>query len=327
MLSDRGFLYRPFSGKCRLMDSLKTSFFHSYNKNEGKREIMARYAQLYSESRVNALLDAMGITEEPPKKDRPYYRVGVGIGAITTKAVVMEKNTIVHKFIFETGLDSNDSAKRLLARLEHDGFPLRDCAIAATGIGQLAFPGAQEFVEIGQAHGRGAHFIYNSDGVVIDIGGQETQVMTVNHGTVKKIATNDRCSAAIGKYLQSTASRMGITEKQLSDLARKGTPTALPSMCIVFVESKLSELIAKGAPREDVCWIAIEAVVNRVAPLIPVMPNTTYMITGGQCNNDYLVERLSKRLGVEVLSSPLGIYAGVIGAALSLPAKRQKETE
>lgn len=288
---------------------------------------MARYAQLYSEERVNTLLQAMGMTEEAPKKERPYYRVGLGIGAITTKAVVMDKNTIIHKFIFSTGLNSNDAARRALARLEKDGFALRDCAIAATGVGQLAFPEADAFVEIGQAHGKGAHYIYNSDGIVIDIGGQETQIMTVNHGIVEKIATNDRCSAAIGKYLQSTAARMGMSEKELSDLARKGTPTALPSMCMVFVESKLSELIAQGASPEDVAWIAIEAVVNRVTPLIPAIPNTTYMITGGQCDNDYLIERLSGRLGIEVLSSPLGRYAGVIGAALSLPAKRKKDSE
>lgn len=268
----------------------------------------------------------MGMTEEEPKKERPYYRVGVGIGAITTKAVVMDKNAIVHKFIFDTGLNSADAAKRALDRLENDGLSLKDCAIAATGVGQLAFPNAEAFVEIGQAHGKGAYYLFNSNGIVIDIGGQETQIMTVDRGVVKKIATNDRCSAAIGKYLQTTAARMGVTETQLAELARKGTPTALPSMCMVFVESKLSELIAQGASPEDVAWIAFEAVVNRVTPLIPTIPDTTYMITGGQCDNDYLIERLNARLGVEVLSSPLGRYAGVIGAALSLPAKRQKES-
>lgn len=288
---------------------------------------MARYAQLYSDERVNTLLAAMGMTENEPERERKYYRVGLGIGSITTKVVVMDKNKIVHKFIFPTGYNSNDAAKHALDRLERDGYSRYDCAIAATGIGQLAVTNADLYIEIGQAHGKGAYYIYNSDGVVIDIGGQETQIITVDRGIINKIATNDRCSAAIGKYLESTAIRMGVSVAQLSEMARKGTPTPLPSMCMVFVESKLAELISQGATEEDVAWIAIEAVVNRVAPLIPATPNTTFMITGGQCENHYLIERLSARLGTEVLSSPLGRYAGVIGAALSLPAKRKKETE
>ena len=284
---------------------------------------MARYAQLYSEERINTLLDAMGLSEGEPAK-KAYYRVGVGIGSITTKVAVLDGNKLVHKFIFPTGLNSSDAAKRALRQLQLDGFPLRDCAIAATGIGQLAVPDPELCIEIGQAHGKGAYFIYNTDGIVVDIGGQETEIMTTEKGHVEKIATNDRCSAAIGKFLEVTANRMGVTEVELSEMARRGTPTALSSMCMVFVESKLSERIAQGAPPEDVAWIAIESVVNRVVPLIPTVAGATYMITGGQCENDYLIERLSDRLGVKVLSSPLGRYAGVIGAALALPAKRKE---
>ena len=292
--------------------------------NEVKQHTMsAKYAQLYSDTRISALLDAVNLSEdETPKEERPYYRVGVGIGSITAKVAVMEGNKLVHSFIFPTGLNSADAAKRCLDTLEREGYSREDCAFAATGIGQLAVSYASKNVDIGICHGKGAHWIYNTDGIVIDVGGQETQVMQVTNGRVERIASNDRCSAAVGKFLEGTASRMGVTQKRLEELAKAGTPRAVGSMCMVFVESELAKMMAQGASNEDLAWFAVESVACRVAPLVPLMPDTSYMITGGQCENHMLIERLSDKLGVQIKSSPLGRYAGVIGAALSLPAKR-----
>lgn len=286
----------------------------------------AKYAQLYSDARISALMDAVNLSDEKkPEEDRPYYRVGVGVGSITTKVAVLEGNKLVHTFIFPTGLNSNDAAKRCLDRLEADGFRRDDCAFAATGIGQMAVSYAAKNADIAICHGKGAHYIFNSDGIVIDIGGQETQIMEVSNGKVEKIASNDRCSAAVGKFLESTANRMGISVQKLEEIAHRGTPVPLSSMCMVFVESELAKKMAQGATNEDLAWIAVESVANRVAPLIPLHKDETYMLTGGQCDNHLLVQRLSEKLGVEIKTSPLGRYAGVIGAALSLPAKRSSK--
>ncbi|MDD6289646.1 MAG: acyl-CoA dehydratase activase [Eggerthellales bacterium] len=283
----------------------------------------ATYAQLYSDARISALMDAVNLSsEKKDEENRPYYRVGVGIGSITSKVAVLEGNKLVHYFIFPTGLNSSDAAKRCLQQLEADGYSREDCAFAATGIGQMAVNYAQKNVDIAICHGKGAHFLFSSDGIVIDIGGQETQIMEVSNGRVEKIASNDRCSAAVGKFLESTALRMGITVTKLEEIAHRGTPVALSSMCMVFVESELAKRMAQGASNEDLAWMAIESVANRVAPLIPLHKDATYMLTGGQCDNHLLVNRLSEKLGVEIKTSPLGRYAGVIGAALSLPAKR-----
>ena len=40
------------------------------------------------------------------------------------------------------------------------------------------------------------------------------------------------------------------------------------------------------------------------------------LLTGGLCDSGYLVQRLSRKLGVPVYSDPMGRYAGALGAAL-----------
>jgi activator of 2-hydroxyglutaryl-CoA dehydratase len=53
-----------------------------------------------------------------------------------------------------------------------------------------------------------------------------------------------------------------------------------------------------------------------VAQLISQIPAERYFLTGGLCEDAYLIGRLSHALGKPVVSTPMGRYAGAIGAAL-----------
>ena len=87
-------------------------------------------------------------------------------------------------------------------------------------------------------------------------------------------------------------------------------------MCTVFAESEVISLIGRGTPREDIAFGVIESVIMKVVQLIAQVPSDKYFLTGGLCEDQYVIERLENALKAPVTSAPLARYAGAIGAAL-----------
>ena len=247
------------------------------------------------------------------------YRVGIDIGSTATKAAVLDGERIAYTLVIPTGYSSVEAAAQVVEDLEAHGYPRGECAFVATGYGRVAVPFAAKTVTEITCHGKGAALLFGNDCTVVDIGGQDTKAIVLKNGKVVKFNMNDKCSAGTGKFIEVMANRLGLSQTQLSDLARKGQPTTISSMCTVFAESEVISLIGSGTPRENICWGIIESVVAKVRPLVPKAADDTYVLTGGLCENDYVVERLANQLQGTVETSALARFAGAIGAALCLP--------
>ena len=190
--------------------------------------------------------------------------------------------------------------------------------MVATGYGRVSVPYAGKTVTEITCHGRGATYLFGGDGTVVDVGGQDTKVIQLSGGKVRKFVMNDKCAAGTGKFLEVIADRMGVAQSDLAALAAAGEPTAISSMCTVFAESEVISLIGRGEPRENIANGVIESVVGRVASLAGNLVSGEVFLTGGLCENGYVVERIASHLGVPVKTSPDARYAGAIGAALSV---------
>lgn len=90
----------------------------------------------------------------------------------------------------------------------------------------------------------------------------------------------------------------------------------ISSMCTVFAESEVISLIGKGTSRENIAYGVVESVAVKVAQLISQLDGTHYFLTGGLCEDEYMISRLSHALKAPVESMPMARYAGAIGAAL-----------
>ena len=227
-----------------------------------------------------------------------------------------------------TGYSSVDAAQRALAMLEEAGYPQDGFVCVATGYGRIAVPYAAKAVTEITCHGRGAAYLFGPAGVVVDVGGQDTKVMHLAGGAVKKFVMNDKCAAGTGRFLEIMANRLGVSQEELSRLARLGQPTTISTMCTVFAESEVISLVGKGEPRENIANGIIESVVKKVATLVQQVSGgiveglgggagLPYFLTGGLCDNDYFVEQLGAHLGKPVTTRPEARFAGAIGAALS----------
>lgn len=243
------------------------------------------------------------------------YQVGIDIGSTAAKAAVMRNGEIVRTLVKPTGFSSRKTADDIYNILEQDGITKENARYVATGYGRISVPYADDVVTEITCHGKGADILFKRNGTVIDIGGQDTKGISLKNGRVMKFIMNDKCSAGTGKFLEVMTGRLGVTQDELSELARKGNEVTISSMCTVFAESEVISLIGRGTPREDIAYGIIESVVTKVVQLISQVPGEQYFLTGGLCENDYIIERLSHTLCKPVESLPLARYAGAIGAA------------
>ena len=249
--------------------------------------------------------------------------MGVDIGSTATKVAVVDADGgLVRTELMPTGFSSVDAAERARAVLEacksdrHLCTP--DVRVVATGYGRVAVPYADKVVTEITCHGRGAARLFGPEGTVIDVGGQDTKVIRLRAGRVAKFAMNDKCAAGTGRFLEVMADRLGVSQGELSALARSGEPTRISSMCTVFAESEVIGLVGRGEPRENIASGVVESVVARVATLAASSGAAApYYLTGGLCDNGYVVERLAALLGAPVTTCPEARYAGALGAALA----------
>lgn len=247
------------------------------------------------------------------------HYVGIDIGSTATKvAVVSADGSLETTLLMPTGFSSIETAEIAKEKLAAEGIRVEDddVKVVATGYGRIAVPYADKSVTEITCHGTGAAYLFGDAGTVIDVGGQDTKVIVLNRGKVTKFLMNDKCAAGTGRFLEVMANRLGVSQTELSDLARKGDPTKISSMCTVFAESEVISLVGRGEPRENIANGVIDSVVSRVCSLASQGSGEPYFLTGGLCDNAYIVLQLGKHLGATVTTEPRARYAGALGAAL-----------
>ncbi len=244
------------------------------------------------------------------------YQVGIDIGSSAAKVAVIKEGEVVKTILLDTGFSSRKVADDIYAMLESEGITKENAKYVATGYGRISVPYADDVVTEITCHGKGAYYLFRENGTIIDIGGQDTKGISLKKGRVMKFIMNDKCSAGTGKFLEVMTNRLGLTPEELSALARNGKEITISSMCTVFAESEVISLIGKGTPREDIAFGVIESVVNKVVALLAQVPAEKYYLTGGLCDDAYIVERLSRALHAPVETTALARYAGAIGAAI-----------
>ena len=161
---------------------------------------------------------------------------------------------------------------------------------------------------------------------VVDVGGQDTKVITCQGKAVEEFFMNDKCSAGTGKFLEVMANRLNISLEELNELARKHTEEVkISSMCTVFAESEVISLVGQGVLRENIAYGILQSVAGKVSQMLGKLRNQDLdvYLTGGLCEAEYFRELLSDVLGRPIHSDKYARYAGALGAAVF--AKEQAE--
>ena len=250
------------------------------------------------------------------------YVAGVDVGSVAAKAVVLDRRNgkALGAALLPTGWNPRESGEAVLrracdkARVDANALS----TVVGTGYGRVSLPCAHKTLTEITCHARGATHLFPRTGMVLDIGGQDSKVISVDaDGTVADFVMNDKCAAGTGRFLQVLSGILDMSLDELSAAAAQGTPVEISSMCAVFAETEIVGLLARGAQPADVAagvYMSIARRLRGLAARIPMRGECTF--SGGLATSSSFSRMLSRELGVTVNVAPDPQLMGALGASL-----------
>jgi predicted CoA-substrate-specific enzyme activase len=252
------------------------------------------------------------------------YFLGIDIGASTAKAVLIDDETkgILANSIKPSGVDFTKSAEEVREDVLNETNIPEDKIkfVVSTGYGRDNVAFANENRTEINCHARGVYFYYPESCIIIDIGGQDNKVITIDaSGKRLNFKMNRKCAAGTGTFLEEIARRLDVPRDKMDKLARKASSeSALNSFCTVFASTEILSRIRDGESVENMVRGAFNSIVQRVIELgIIGTEDKTMVLTGGVVqHNPFIVELLENKMGVEIKVPPEPQAIGALGAAL-----------
>ncbi|MEA5075148.1 MAG: acyl-CoA dehydratase activase [Coriobacteriia bacterium] len=241
--------------------------------------------------------------------------LGLDIGSRSIDAVWLDDDRIVDWAVADSGHDPGSASAVFVERDAHD-------AVVATGYGRHVAKerfGCGAVTEI-TAYGLGAAALFPNAASVLDIGGQDTKVISLGHaGRVVDFEMNDKCAAGTGKFLEVMARALGFSLEDMAEQARNAeTGIAISSMCTVFAESEVTGLVHRGEDRARIARGLHEAIAKRtLGSLKRVNATGPLVFAGGVAKNPAMVDLITRGFSGEVLVPEEAQIVGAYGAALS----------
>lgn len=250
-------------------------------------------------------------------KDQGYIFMkcaGIDIGSRSIELVVTEAGQIIESRQTDTGYDPISEVRNLLNGISYDH-------IMATGYGRGLFEisfDAATITEI-KAYARGVRKLFPEARTILDIGGQDSKVISLSdNGKVRKFEMNDRCAAGTGKFLEIMAKALGFTISEFGNEALKAKKELkINSMCTVFAESEVTSLIAKGENRLEIARGLHASVARRAVSMLKrISVNGMTVFAGGVARNICMRHMIAESLQREICVPENPQMVGALGAAL-----------
>ena len=255
---------------------------------------------------------------------------GIDIGSTTSKCVVMEDGEkILGTSLLVGGIGTKSPAMAVQQAMEAAGVRREDLAcITATGYGRNRYEDADYHVSELSCHALGAHHTFPGVRTIIDIGGQDAKVISLDgKGRMQNFLMNDKCAAGTGRFLDVMANILVVPVSEMADYCEKAqNPAQMCSTCTVFAESEVISQLANGVDMADLIAGICGSVAGRVGNLakrLQIVPDVC--MSGGVAQNAGVRNALSDSIGQPILFSPQAQLFGAVGAALYAYRKTEEK--
>jgi predicted CoA-substrate-specific enzyme activase len=250
----------------------------------------------------------------------PVQALGIDSGSTTVKIVGLDRDGKLRWHLLEPAEPLVEKqVDRLLEAARLQLGSLEGIPLVATGYGRrLVQQAARQVTEI-SCHARGAFQELGHGGTLIDIGGQDSKVISINpKGKVLDFMMNDKCSAGTGRFLENTAFRLKVPLESLGEQALSTLDEAsISSTCTVFAESEVISLIAHGVPLASILRGLHRSLIQRIIAMLSsvgIVP--PLMLSGGVALNPAVQKMLQAETGEKVVVPAFPQLIGAQGAAL-----------
>jgi len=247
---------------------------------------------------------------------------GVDIGSRTIGVVLYDGAQVVESIVVDTGSQPMENAKRAFKKVfSVSGIKREDLRrVVATGYGRNYFNGADGVSSEILCHARGVSYLFPNARTVIDIGGQDSKLISMGpEGRVLNFAMNDRCAAGTGKCLEMVSQTLGVPLAQMGAVTEGAAESCeISSMCAVFAESEIIGLLQSGTALDVVLRGVFRSVARRTLAMTgKVQLLSEVVFTGGVACNAGVVRALEEETGLTMQVPYAPQITGALGAAMT----------
>lgn len=250
--------------------------------------------------------------------------LGIDVGSITTKLVAIDgDDELIASIYSRTEGKPITMIQQGLNEIADQLFPDAEvCGVGATGSARyLAGVIVNADVVKNEITSQAVASLYYIPDVqtIIEIGGQDSKLITLRDGIVTDFAMNTVCAAGTGSFLDHQAARLNIRIEDFGAQALKSkTPVRIAGRCTVFAESDMIHKQQMGHRTEDILYGLCEALVrnylNNLGLGKEILPPVVFQ--GGVAFNAGIVKALEEALELEIIIPRHHEVMGAIGAAL-----------
>jgi predicted CoA-substrate-specific enzyme activase len=248
--------------------------------------------------------------------------VGLDLGSTAIKAVFAEGGRVAWKGVRATAPGQRDVARALMeAGMSELGVGMDAISgVAATGYGRKLYP-ADSYVDEITANAAGAFALSGGAArTVVNIGGQDIKALFLDdRGQVTDFRMNDKCAAGTGRFFE-LVSRLLDADLSEFDRLRDGSreEVELNSTCVVFAESEIVSMMARGVRKEDIVKALFASVSRRAAALASGARAGAVYLDGGPARHRGLAAAMEDELMTEVSVLDAPQYTVAYGAASAI---------
>lgn len=248
--------------------------------------------------------------------------IGLDVGSIFTKAVLLEDDKMLAGVIRETSGTIGSEIEALIdLALAEGGVDRKDIAvISATGQGEeLAMEADFLEDEVACIAAATRHFLEETE-LTLEIGGQSiTGVLSSPLGDVVNYMRNDKCASGTGRFIEVICSALEVDLTRFDQTAQQAAKSIpVSTQCAVFAESEIISHLNQGETVADiiggVCDSTARIIISQALRFGPV---ESYTVTGGVARFSSITAVLKNKLPGLYHPFPIDpFYAAAYGAAL-----------
>jgi (R)-2-hydroxyacyl-CoA dehydratese activating ATPase len=194
--------------------------------------------------------------------------------------------------------------------------------ITATGYGRSHLDFVHDKLTEIKAHHLGVkHQLgpgHNDIYTIVDVGGQDSKVITIKNGEVDQFVINRKCAAGTGAFIEELANRLELKIDDLPEIEKKhDRELTLNSYCTVFAGQEVIKVLMNGEKVENLIHALYRSVVKRVLEMTTINAPMIIFSGGVLTHHAPLRDLFQERLpGKKLLLAPDAQYCGAIGAAI-----------
>ncbi len=246
---------------------------------------------------------------------------GVDIGSRSIEVVLFDGAQVIETGFADTGHKPSHNANMLLERVLNKADVTREeiKRTVATGYGRNYFSGADRTLSEILCHAGGIAYLFPDARTVIDIGGQDSKMISLDaSGKPVDFSMNDRCAAGTGKFIEMISASLQVEISQMHDAVKDHHESVeISTMCAVFAESEMIGLLQSGTPIPTILKGVFRSVAKRTLGMAGrngIVPKLVF--TGGVAMNQGVVEAIREETGLDVSVPEDPRITGALGAAI-----------